>query len=103
MGLGAQHPAPGICLLGRGDAPVIYLIYSSVAAFRIQTHLDTGDCTDPRALEGGQGRAPGPEQRQRQGNPYQGAVTCHGRLGWAAGSRDYDSNPFFIEKSLLNA
>lgn len=59
--MAAQHPAPGICLLGPGDAPVIYLIYSSVAAFSIQTHLDTGDCTDPGALEGGQGRAPAPE------------------------------------------
>lgn len=46
--MAAQHPAPGVCLLGRGAAPVIYLIQSSVTASRIQTHLDTGDCTDPR-------------------------------------------------------
>lgn len=56
-----------------------------------------GPCTRPRAAHhhgSGSGGV---------GNRYQGAVTCHGRLGWAAGSKAYDSNPFFIEKSFPNA
>lgn len=31
-------------------------------------------------------------------NRYQRAMTCHGRLDQARGSKDYGSNPFFIEK-----
>lgn len=70
-------------------------IYQSVTAFCIQTHLDIGDYTDPRALERGQGRAPAPEQLTTTGagrghveHCYQRAVTCHGHLKWALGSKD---------------
>lgn len=106
----AQHSAPGICLLWWGDAPVISLIHTSITGFRIQTHLDTGDYTDPRALEWGQTHAPAPDQLTTTGagrgnmkNRYQRAMTCHGCLEWTRGSKDYDSNPFFIEKSFPNA
>lgn len=33
-------------------------------------------------------------------NHYQRAMTCHGRLKRARGSKDYGSNPFFIERSF---
>lgn len=54
------HGAQGICLLGAGRSGYLADILQDGAAFCIQTHLDTGDYTDPRALEGGQGSAAAP-------------------------------------------